>query len=332
MKLSVVKWCLVCSIVGAPALALSQDRDKPHGQQPPPAKPAQEPRPQPPKQDPPKQEPPKKEQPKPAPQGERDHSRLDAATAELQKRSAEGKLAPDDIARLRQAIDEDIGDAGGNPRVARMRERLNSQLGDLEQRAKNAQLQKSDVIAFRERIVDSRLQHALENLDERAKAKGIERQDFERIKALLDQRAELVKAEGNAEEMAFEQTLRDKLGTSIDGLEQRGFDTIEPKDITSIREALADRRLDRELSSLERNSMSKRATDGDIQALRDAIADRGELAGVAAPDAGSVQARYLAVLEGMKEKVKSGQITREEFATLRAQLTQKAREASGDKK
>jgi hypothetical protein len=37
------------------------------------------------------------------------------ATAELQKRSAEGKLAPDDIARLRQAIDEDIGDGGGNP-------------------------------------------------------------------------------------------------------------------------------------------------------------------------------------------------------------------------
>jgi hypothetical protein len=170
-----------------------------------------------------------------------------------------------------------------------MRERLNSQLGDLEQRAKNAQLQKSDVIAFRERIVDSRLQHALDNLDERAKAKGIERQDFERIKALMDQRAELVKAEGNAEEMAFEQTLRDKLGTSIDGLEKRGFDTIEPKDIMSIREALADRRLDRELSSLERNSMSKRATDGDIQALRDAIADRGEMAGVAAPDAGSVQ-------------------------------------------
>ncbi len=330
MKLSFVNVILVSSIVSVPALALSQERVPPAGQQPPAGKPAQEPQ-KPQKQEPPKQEPAKKDPANAQPrQGERDHSRLDEAMSDLERRSADGKLGKDDIARLRTLVDEDTNVAPGNPRATRMRERLNGQLADLEVRAQNAQLQKADVLALRERIVDMRLDGALADLDARAQQKGIERQDFERIKSLLAQRGEVVKSAGNAEELAFEQSLRDKLGTNLDELEKRGLNTIEPKDIAAIREPIADRRMDRALSNLERNAMDKRATDADIQALRDAIADRGEIAGNA-PNGQSVHERYLHVLEGMKDKVLSGQITREEFAQLRTQLTQKAREASGPK-
>jgi len=326
MKLSFVNVILVCSIVSVPALALSQERERPGGQQPPAGKPAQEPR-KPQKEDPPKKDPARAE-PR---QGERDHSRLDQAMADLEKRSADGKLGKDDIAKLRQLVDEDTNVAPGNPRATRMRERLNGQIADLEVRAQNAQLQKADVISLRERIVDMRLDNALADLDARAQQKGIDRQDFERIKGLLAQRGEVVKSTGDAEELAFEQSLRDKLGTQLDELEKRGVNTIEPKDIAAIREPIVERRLDRAVSNLERNAMAKRATDADMQAVRDAIADRGEVAGNV-PNGQSVHERYLNVLEGMKEKVISGQITREEFAQLRAQLTQKAREASGPKK
>ena len=81
---------------------------------------------------------------------------------------------------------------------------------------------------------------------------------------------------------------------------------------------------DRALSRLERNSLSQRVTDGDFEAVRDALRDRG--------DPSSIHERYLNVLDGMRQRVVEGKLSREEFAALRAELTQKAREASGEKK
>ncbi len=345
MKRSWIQWMAVCSLVGTPAWAGVQERERPAQDRPAPAgRPAQDRPPKPPEprpQDKPQPKPQERPQDKPEarpqerpqdqPQAEQQDAekrrRLDDAMRQL--RAKEGRATKEDLAAFRKVLTESA-DAPASPRAATRRERLNVALNDLEKRAENAQLQKEDVTALEARIIDMRLENAIDNLEAKSKQGTLDREDFERAKGLLQQHADLVKSQGDAEAMAFQTNLHQELAAAVDDLEQRAAAGLKPEDFTKMRQTLAERRLDTSLSSLERNALAKRATDADYAAVRDALADRGELAGDS-PDAQAIQQRYLNALQGLEQKAKSGQITREEFAQLRTQLQQKAREASAGK-
>ena len=337
MNRAFIRWCLICSIASAPAFAGVQEREAPKGK-PPAGRPAQERPPKPPAQKPPER-PPERPQDKPreappdkreAPQGKDDagaHENVNRALQELRKKD---KVTPDDVTALRKTMTDAAATNQPSARGAKLRERLNVAVTDLEQRAKNASAQKEDVLSIEDRVFDMRLENAIEQLETKAQRQSLEREDFERIKSLLQQQADLAKTGNDAEQAAFDANLHTKLTAAVDDLEKRAAGGLKPEDFASLRRSLAERRLDRSLGSLERNSLAKRATDADITAVRDALADRGELSDNPAQGQ-SIQERYLNVLEGLKQKALSGQITREEFTQLRAQLQQKAREASGGK-
>jgi len=210
--------------------------------------------------------------------------------------------------------------------------RLLRAIADLEERARLQTIEDNHVYHLRERLIDVRLDEAIEDLRMRAsQADGNAayiRARFTAIKAMLEARAAAAK-----EAIPEVANLRPRLSAIIDDLRARfERNEIEENDLYYARGMAVEARLDRALSFTQNVVKVKAQTTEPFMYLRDLINDAADVLVLVKPDTPlTLRQRWLAALTDLERQVAKGSITEAEFLAFREQLRNRAMAAAAQK-
>jgi len=241
------------------------------------------------------------------------------ALAELERKAGAGQATGADLKAIGQRIA--AATTGAPNKVAW--ERLRRTLGDLEQRAQRAPLTPQDMALLNEQWIDTRIDFELRALAVRAGRQPLSPAYFEPMGTLLQKRAQASKGMDPTADAT-----RDRLQAILSRLREvsRGRQVLVT-DLEVLRAGLNAARLERAMSDLERRSLSKTASPADVARVNDRINDHASGSNVD-PKLAEKLRKAIASLEA---RALRGEVTREEFAELRAGLTKRARNAAKEK-
>ncbi len=248
--------------------------------------------------------------------------RFNHAVDQLREASIERAASRADYQRVLDALVESArAYQAETPQALSLRERLTARIRDLENMARTAAIELVELDILKDQAIDVELDYALARLQERAVAGNASREDYQAVAKALTARAEAAKA-WNPEIEAIAARLR----AEVDKLMERAKNArLSKQDFEPAQDAATEIRASIVLTRLQMRGVEKKAISADFQDVSDVIERM--------PGAGQdeLRAKVQARLDELRDAVRSGRITREDFASLRTMVMNRAREASASK-
>jgi hypothetical protein len=255
-------------------------------------------------------------------------SKLDAALDELAAKAQRGTPTHEDFERLRGVVRE-FGDANveSDPRSRLFASRVQQAVDALEQRSKSGTLTPAHFDMIREQLVDQRLDRALDQLQ--SVAGGDRPVASEHFRAISDQLVKRDAVSKSFDPKAAEMRMR--MQAELARLQDKNK-TAAPKleDVAAYRTTLLGARLDHAIANLERRASASDLTQAELTRVRGLLEDHAVHA-ADDPDFVAMHERMKSTLDSLEQSLKSGRVDAVEVARLRDDLPHGPREVVSKK-
>lgn len=245
--------------------------------------------------------------------------RFNHAVDQLRQAAVERNASRADYQRVLDALIESArAYQAETPQALSLRERLAARIRDLENMARTAAIELVELDILKDQAIDVELDYALARLKDRAVAGNASREDYQAVAKALTARAEAAKA-WNPEIDAIAGRLR----AEIDKLMERAKSArLKKEDFGPAEDVVTEIRASIVVTRLQMRGVEKKAISADFQDVASVIE---RMPGAGQDD---LRAKVQARLDELRDAVRSGRITREDFASLRTMIMNRAREAS----
>lgn len=160
--------------------------------------------------------------------------RLDMAIDRWRMAAAAGKVTEHEYKAVARELQRRAEVAQSfDPEAQTMRARLQARLDDMQKRGVAAPVGNADVAAFRDELLDLRLQHAVANLERHAADNDLTRAELGRLRGILEDHAD------DAAQDAELKSLSERLNNAITGLEQKvAAGKVDPAEVAKLKALL----------------------------------------------------------------------------------------------
>lgn len=248
--------------------------------------------------------------------------RFNQAVEQLREAAVARNASRADYQRVLDALTESTkAYQAETPHALSTRERLAERVRELETMARTAALEAGEFDILKDQAIDVELEYTLARLEARALAGNATREEYQAVANALTARADAAKS-WNPEIAAIATRLR----AEVDKLMERAKESRPKKeDFEPTRDLLTEIRASIVITRLQMRAVEKKAIEADYRDVASVI-DRMPGDGLE-----ELREKVQARLTELRDAVRAGRITREDFASLRTLIMNRAREASAPK-